>query len=157
MAAPPVRKRLWRLAAALGLALAATCAQAQQQEPTGPQPTLPVIKLSAGIHVIDAEVADTEQSQRTGLMFRRTMPENHGMLFVFSSPDVQCFWMHNTVMPLSIAFIAENGKVVNVDEMQAQTDTAHCSHRAIRYALEMNKGWFTAHGISEHSRIDGLP
>jgi uncharacterized membrane protein (UPF0127 family) len=127
------------------------------QEPTAAQGPLPQVQLSAGIHVIHAEVAKTEESRRTGLMFRDKLENNDGMLFVFEAPDVQCFWMHNTTLPLSIAFIADDGTVVNVDNMAPETDTTHCSKKPVRYALEMAQGWYHDHGISAGKKIDGLP
>jgi len=90
-------------------------------------------------------------------MHRQSLPGNGGMLFVFESPDLQCFWMRNTPLPLSIAFIADDGSIVNIADMAPQTDDAHCSARPVRYALEMSQGWFEAHGIQAGNRIDGLP
>jgi uncharacterized membrane protein (UPF0127 family) len=118
---------------------------------------LQVTQLSAGIHVIHAEVANTEETRRTGLMERRHLGTNAGMIFVFEDPDLQCFWMHNTPLPLSIAFIADDGTIVNIDDMKAETDDPHCSKKPVRYALEMDQGWFTAHGIASGTKIDGLP
>jgi uncharacterized membrane protein (UPF0127 family) len=118
---------------------------------------LPVTQLSAGIHVIHAEVANTEETRRTGLMGRQKLATNAGMIFVFEDPDLQCFWMHNTPLPLTIAFIADDGTIVNIDDMKAETDDPHCSRKPVRYALEMEQGWFTAHGIASGTKIDGLP
>jgi uncharacterized membrane protein (UPF0127 family) len=140
------------LAAAL---LTAPLASAQAQQ--GSQPTLPVTQLAAGIHVIHAEVANTETERERGLMFRKELPGNNGMLFVFDVPDQQCFWMHNTPLPLSIAFIADDGTIVNIEDMAAETDTSHCSRKPVRYALEMAQGWFANKGIKAGKKIDGLP
>ncbi|MBO1113081.1 DUF192 domain-containing protein [Bordetella petrii] len=142
------------LAALLGLPASAT---AQHAAPASPQSRLPVAELSAGIHIIHAEVASTEDTRRIGLMQRQSLPDNNGMLFVFELPDLQCFWMRNTLLPLSIAFIADDGAIVNIADMAPQTDDAHCSARPVRYALEMAQGWFAAHGIKEGNRINGLP
>ncbi|WP_231689468.1 DUF192 domain-containing protein [Achromobacter piechaudii] len=131
----------------------ATGAQAQ----TGPQPALPTTQLSAGIHIIRAEVADTDATRQAGLMFRKELPGNDGMLFVFERPDVQCFWMRNTLLPLSIAFIADDGMIVNIDDMAPQTEDPHCARKPVRYALEMAQGWFDEHGIKAGRKIDGLP
>lgn len=90
-------------------------------------------------------------------MFRKELPGNDGMLFVFEQPDVQCFWMRNTLLPLSIAFIADDGTIVNIEDMAPQTDDAHCSKKPVRYALEMAQGWYEAHGIKSGRKIDGLP
>ncbi|MCD0505154.1 DUF192 domain-containing protein [Bordetella petrii] len=128
-----------------------------QQAPAAPQSGLPVAELSAGIHIIRAEVASTEPTRRIGLMHRQNLPDNNGMLFIFEQPDLQCFWMRNTPLPLSIAFIADDGAIVNIADMAPQTDDAHCSARPVRYALEMAQGWFAAHGIQAGARIGGLP
>lgn len=140
------------LAAAL---LTAPLAAAHAQQ--GPQSSLPVTQLAAGIHVIHAEVANTETERERGLMFRKELPGNDGMLFVFDVPDQQCFWMHNTPLPLSIAFIADDGTIVNIEDMAAETDTSHCSRKPVRYALEMAQGWFANKGIKAGKKIDGLP
>jgi len=157
MSNPRVRfssRFLARPAAALLLA-AALPAGAQ---PAGqPQDKLPVSQLSAGIHVIHAEIANTEDERRQGLMYRTELPGNDGMLFVFEAPDVQCFWMRNTLLPLSIAFIADDGTVVNIEDMAPQTDDAHCARKPVRYALEMAQGWFAQHGVKAGNTIDGLP
>jgi uncharacterized protein len=123
---------------------------------TGPQ-KLPSMRLSAGIHNIQAEVAETPDQRATGLMFRREMGVNEGMLFVFEQPNVQCFWMKNTLLPLSIAFIAEDGKVVNLDDMKPQTEQSHCSSKPVRFVLEMNQGWFAKRGIKPGETISGPP
>jgi uncharacterized membrane protein (UPF0127 family) len=141
------------------LAVAAlVCAiPAQAQSPTAAQSGLPVVKLTAGIHVIRAELANTDSSRRTGLMFRKSLPDNDGMLFVFDAPEVQCFWMRNTPLPLSIAFIADDGAIVNIEDMAPQSDDTHCSTQPVRYALEMAQGWFDMRGVQAGQRITGLP
>nr|WP_082621961.1 DUF192 domain-containing protein [Bordetella sp. N] len=150
-----------RVLRGLLLTAVAACAvgagTAQAQEPTTAQETLRTVQLSAGIHVIHAEIANTDETRRRGLMFRKALEANDGMLFVFGDPDMQCFWMHNTPLPLSIAFIADDGTIVNVAEMAPETDDTHCSKKPVRYALEMSKGWFADHGISAGKKIDGLP
>lgn len=153
--APPPARSPARVAAAAALLGALACLPAARAQT--PQTGLPVTQLSAGIHVIRAEVADTEATRRVGLMHRQSLPGNGGMLFVFESPDLQCFWMRSTLLPLSIAFIADDGSIVNIADMAPQTDDAHCSARPVRYALEMSQGWFEAHGIQPGNRIDGLP
>ncbi len=144
-------------AAALAAAAFALPLPAGAQRQTGPQPTLPTTQLSAGIHIIRAEVADTDATRRDGLMFRRELPGNNGMLFVFEQPDVQCFWMRNTLLPLSIAFIADDGTIVNIEDMAPQTEDPHCAKKPVRYALEMSQGWFKQHGIAAGRKLDGLP
>jgi uncharacterized membrane protein (UPF0127 family) len=139
------------------LAGAAYTVPAHAEEPTAAQAKLPTTRLSVGIHVINAEIANTEEQRRTGLMFRPPLEGNDGMIFVFEDPDMQCFWMHNTPVPLSIAFIGADGEIVNVDEMAAETDTPHCSRKPVRYALEMAKGWFADHGVKAGKKMEGLP
>jgi uncharacterized membrane protein (UPF0127 family) len=143
--------------AAAALVLGMLPGLAAAQKPTGPQPVLPKIQLSAGIHVIQAEVARTDEARERGLMFRQSLDGNEGMLFVFDQPDQQCFWMRNTPLPLSIAFMADDGTVVNIADMAPQTDDAHCSRKAVRYALEMKQGWFADHGLTAGKKIEGLP
>ena len=124
---------------------------------TGPQPRLKTVPLTAGMHVIQAELAVTPEQQQIGMMFRRSMGTNEAMLFIETRPTVRCFWMRNTLIPLSIAFLADDGTVVNVAEMKPQSDESHCSARPVRYALEMNEGWFDKRGIKPGSRIRGGP
>jgi uncharacterized membrane protein (UPF0127 family) len=97
-----------------------------------PQTNLPRVKLSAGMHQIDAQVASGPNERQTGLMFRREMPQHEGMLFVFEEPTRQCFWMKNTLLPLAIAFVADDGRIVNIDEMAPQTLDSHCSNEPVR-------------------------
>jgi uncharacterized membrane protein (UPF0127 family) len=118
---------------------------------------LPTIELKTGIYRIQAELADTPKAREVGLMNRTSMPSNSGMLFVFEQKAGHCFWMNNTKIPLSIAFIADDGKIVNIEEMQAETTNNHCPKVAIRYALEMNKQWFSERVIVPGTIIRGLP
>ena len=119
--------------------------------------SLPTIELKTGIYRIQAEVADTPERRQVGLMNRTSMPVNSGMLFIFEEKAGHCFWMFNTKIPLSIAFIADDGKIVNIEEMQAGTTNNHCPKAAVRYALEMNKQWFSERVIGPGSVIGGLP
>ena len=139
------------LAAVLALAAAST-AWAQ----SGPQ-KLPSIKLSAGIHVINAELASTPEQREIGLMFRPAMAANEGMLFVFDRAGQQCFWMKNTLIPLSAAFVADDGSIVNVEAMKPQTLDGHCSTQPVRFVLEMNEGWFAKRGIKPGAKLRGMP
>jgi uncharacterized protein len=118
---------------------------------------LPAIRLNAGIHNIQAEVARTPEQRAIGLMHRPSMPPNDGMLFIFERAEPQCFWMKNTLLPLSIAFLADDGTVVNLEDMKPQTLDGHCSARPVRYVLEMNVGWFAKRGIKPGSKIAGGP
>ena len=122
------------------------------------QPThFPVISLNAGIHVIRAEVAASDADRQQGLMFREKMGPNEGMVFLFEGPASVCMWMKNTLIPLSVAFLDENGKIVNIEDMQPQTTDSHCAKKPIRYALEMNQGWFRQKNLKPGSSIEGLP
>ena len=142
------------LATLLSLVLA-WCPLAQAQ--SGPQPRLRTIDLTAGIHVIKTELAITPEQQQTGMMFRREMGTSDGMLFVNDEPGVRCFWMRNTLVPLTIAFIADDGTIVNLADMDAQSEQSHCSARPVRYALEMNRGWFAKRGLKAGVRLQGKP
>jgi uncharacterized protein len=133
--------------------LAPACAIAQ----TGPQPALPTVRLNAGMHLIQAEVATDPKERAAGLMYRTEMPANAGMLFAFEQPSVHCFWMQNTPLPLSIAFLADDGTVVNIADMKPRTTDSHCSEKPVRFALEMNQGWFAKRGIKAGARIQGPP
>ena len=133
--------------------LAALPARAQ----TGPQPRLPSIDLSAGIYLIKTELAISMEQQATGMMFRKEMGTNDGMLFVNEDSSVRCFWMRNTLVPLTIAFIADDGTIVNLADMDAQSDKSHCSAKPVRYALEMNRGWFAKRGIKAGAKLQGKP
>jgi uncharacterized membrane protein (UPF0127 family) len=117
---------------------------------------LPTLKLSAGIHLITAEVANTYQTRALGLMYRKSLGANEGMLFVFPDVSVHCMWMKNTYVPLSVAFIDEQGTIVSIHDMQPQTETSHCAARPARFALEMNQGWFAQKGIKPGARLGGL-
>ena len=126
---------------------------AQAQEPQ----QLPTTTLQAGMHNIVAMVARTPEQRATGLMYRREMATHEGMLFVFEEPATQCFWMKNTLIPLSAAFVADDGTVVNIADMQPQTLNSHCSTRPVRYVLEMNQGWFARRGVGPGFKLTGGP
>jgi uncharacterized protein len=135
------------------LAASSFCALAQE----GPQLTLQRIKISAGMHQIDTQLAMTPQERQIGLMNRPNMPAHEGMLFVFDEPTRQCFWMKNTLLPLTAAFVADDGTIVNLEDMKPQTLDAHCSTKPVRYVLEMNQGWFVKRGIKAGSKLSGVP
>ena len=123
-----------------------------------PQPQkLPTISLSAGMHLIQAMVAQSPEERGTGLMFRREMGTNEGMLFVFEQPATQCFWMKNTLLPLSAAFVRDDGTIVNIEDMKPQTTDGHCSKEPVRYVLEMHQGWFAKRGFKGGSKLSGAP
>ena len=114
------------------------------------------ISLNAGIHVIRAEVVNTMASRSQGLMFRKSLGPNQGMLFVFDVSERHCMWMKNTLIPLSVAFIDEQGVILNVEDMKPQTEDTHCARGAARYALEMTEGWFSKRGLKPGLRLGGM-
>jgi uncharacterized protein len=118
---------------------------------------LPVAQLNAGMYLIRAEVAADFTSRAQGLMYRKQLPSNAGMLFVFDQPGEQCMWMKNTLIPLSVAFMDDAGTIINIEDMAPQTEDSHCARRPARYALEMNGGWFAARGIKPGTRLGGIP
>jgi uncharacterized membrane protein (UPF0127 family) len=138
-------------ALALGLAVIAAAAQ------DAAQARLERITLHAGMHNIQAEVARSAAQTQTGLMFRKEMAAHEGMLFVFDQPALRCFWMKNTLLPLSIAFIADDGRIVNIADMQPQSEQSHCAREPVRYALEMNQGWFAKRAIQPGFKLKGAP
>lgn len=115
-----------------------------------------LVDLSIGMYRIQAEVAATESDRQTGLMNRKSMPMQAGMLFVFERSAQYCFWMKNTQLPLSIAFIDEGGRIINIADMQPNTEESHCPSKPIRYALEMNQGWFRNHGAVAGTVVNGI-
>lgn len=122
-----------------------------------PQLDLPKITLKAGMHLIQAQVASTPEQRATGLMFRAEMPANEGMLFVFEEPAGQCFWMKNTLLPLTAAFVADDGTIVNLADMKPKSLDSHCSAKPVRYVLEMHQGWFAKRGLQAGTRLGGPP
>lgn len=150
----PSPSRSLRAAAIVAVALC-TGALAQAQE--GPQLGLQRVDISAGMHRIDAQVAVSPQERQTGLMHRKDMPQQEGMLFVFEQPAVQCFWMKNTLLPLTAAFVADDGTIVNLVDMKPQSLDSHCSAKPVRYVLEMNQGWFAKRGLKAGFRLKGTP
>lgn len=120
------------------------------------QNAMPVMELTAGFHRIEAEVAATDQNRQVGLMNRKSMPQQRGMLFVFTQNNTHCMWMRNTLLPLSVAFLNEQGVIINIEDMQPQTENNHCAKVPARYALEMNLGWFAQRGIKPGSKVGGI-
>ncbi|MDR2881532.1 MAG: DUF192 domain-containing protein [Azoarcus sp.] len=105
---------------------------------------------------IDVEVAADEKTRQLGLMYRSSLPPDQGMLFVYSSSIRLCMWMKNTLIPLSVAFLDEEGRILNIEDMTPLSEESHCSSRPARYALEMNQGWFAKHGVKAGDRIEGV-
>jgi len=117
---------------------------------------LPVVQLSAGMHLIRAEVAADNPSRGRGLMHRKSLGANAGMLFVFDQAAIHCMWMKNTYVPLSVAFLDEHGTIVNIADMQPHSEQSHCATRPSVYALEMAQGWFAQRGIKPGAKLGGL-
>ena len=147
--------RMKTLSSRLLCLLALVTATAWAQE--SPQLQLPRVTLSAGMHLINAQVAATPQQHAVGLMFRKEMPVNEGMLFAFEQASEQCFWMKNTLLPLTAAFVADDGTIVNLADMQPQSLVSHCSTKPVRFVLEMNKGWFDKRGLKAGAKLSGPP
>ena len=120
------------------------------------QGAMPLMELSAGFHRIEAEVAATDRDRQVGLMNRREMPPQRGMLFVFDHENTHCMWMRNTLLPLSVAFIDAWGVIINIEDMKPQTENNHCAKVPARYALEMNVGWFAQRGIKPGTKLGGI-
>lgn len=139
----------------IALSLAIACLIPPLSAPA--QQKFRTIPLTAGMYVIQAEVAATESEREQGLMYREKLGPNEGMVFLFEAPAHVCMWMKNTLIPLSVAFIDESGKIVNIENMRPQTTNSHCAKKPIRYALEMNQGWFKEKNIKPGSVIQGLP
>jgi len=114
------------------------------------------IELSAGLHRIEAEVASNAATRAEGLMHRREMASNRGMLFVFEQRGRHCMWMRNTLIPLSVAFLDDGGAILNVEDMTPLTETSHCAAAPARYALEMNAGWFAQRRLGPGTRVSGI-
>ena len=121
----------------------------------GPQLDLPRVKLTAGMHLINAQVAGAPVERQIGLMHRKNMPLGEGMLFIFEQPSMQCFWMRNTLLPLTAAFVEDDGTITNLVDMKPQTEDSHCSTKPVRYVLEMNQGWFAKKGIKAGFKLGG--
>lgn len=113
--------------------------------------------LTIGLYKIDAEVADDEPERMQGLMHRRTMAPQAGMLFIFEKAQSLCMWMRNTYLPLSVAFLDASGTVINIEDMLPLTEDSHCAGAPALYALEMNKGWFAAKNIGPGAKVVGIP
>jgi uncharacterized membrane protein (UPF0127 family) len=147
-----VMKRLFT-----GCVLAAALLGATASAQNSPQTNLPHTFLSAGFYQIDAQVAQTQEQHAVGLMFRTSMPPHEGMLFVFPAPSRQCFWMKNTNIALTAAFVDDDGTITNLEDMKPQTTDSHCSIRPVRFVLEMNQGWFAKKNIGAGFKLNGKP
>jgi uncharacterized protein len=125
-------------------------------QPSAAQQSLPTTELTINGHRVTAEVATTVATRAVGLMRRFSLQPDHGMLFVFVAPQPLAFWMKDTYIPLSIAFIGADGRILNIEDMAPQTESTHDSRGPAIFALEMKKGWFAQFGIAAGDRVDGL-
>ncbi len=139
----------------IALLLTAALLGCQQTTPTesSNNPTKPLIQAVGPIAQLQLEWADSPQKQQIGLMNRAQLPENSGMVFVFQQVKAHCFWMKNTLIPLDIGFIDAQGRLVQIESMQAQTTDAHCPKQDVAYALEVNQGWFKQHQVKVGTQI----
>jgi uncharacterized membrane protein (UPF0127 family) len=138
------RLKAFLLAALFCVSAAAACAE------------LPQITLSVGSHKLTAEVASDDAQRSLGLMHRRMLPENRGMLFVFSDVALHGMWMKNTYLPLSVAFLDRDGAIINILDMEPHVEKTHSATRPAKYALEMNQGWFKKRGVKAGDKVEGL-
>ena len=120
-----------------------------------PQTNLQRTTLNAGMHLLQVQLAQDFEQRQIGLMWRKEMPQNEGMLFVFEQAAVQCFWMRNTLLPLTAAFVADDGTIVNLVDMKPMKDDSHCSKKPVRFVLEMNQGWFAKRNIQAGFKLTG--
>lgn len=120
-----------------------------------PQMGLERTQLMAGMHRLDVQLAQTQEQRQIGLMWRKDMPQHEGMLFVFEQPSTQCFWMRNTLIPLTAAFLEDDGTIVNLADMKPLNDDSHCSTKPVRLVLEMNQGWFAKRQIKPGYKLGG--
>ena len=141
----------------VGCTVLAAAAQAQLAAAGQPQMNLPRTTLMAGMYRIDAQVASTNAQRQIGLMHRQEMPQHEGMLFVFEQPAVQCFWMKNTLIPLTAAFVTDAGTIANLADMKPLDESSHCSAEPVRYVLEMNQGWFEQRHLKAGAKLRGKP
>lgn len=135
------------------VSLLLACAHGMATETTAAQR----LSLKIGQTPLKVEFASTEEQRTKGLMFRKRLEKNSGMLFDFGAPARVCMWMKNTYIPLSVAFIDQDGVIVNVEDMKPLTTDSHCSNGWVRYAVEVNQGWFAARKIGPGHKVEGLP
>jgi len=120
------------------------------------QAGLPLVELGAGMYRIEAELAHTDEARQIGLMNRPAMPVHRGMIFVFAHDARHCMWMKNTLIPLSVAFLDRDGRILNIEQMQPQSEDSHCATGPARFALEMNRDWFAERHIAAGAQIRGV-
>lgn len=148
---PSLPQKLCRLALFVGGAFLAATVFAQNTPNR-----FKTVELGFGLYRIDAEVADNDSTRQTGLMNRPQMGNQQGMVFVFEQRQRHCMWMRNTLIPLSVAFMDDDGKIINIEDMAPRTEQDHCALRPARFALEMNQGWFKTHAVKPGDTIRGV-
>jgi len=139
------------------LAFFLACAAAREPAPSAAQPTLPTVTLTVGVRPVVAEVADEDAERTAGLMYRTALGRDQGMLFVYPTEGPRSFWMRNTLIPLSIAYLDKEGQIVRIADMKPKDETPIPSGKPALYALEMEQGWFVSHGVTEGMTVRGLP
>ncbi|MHA7879841.1 MAG: DUF192 domain-containing protein [Saccharospirillum sp.] len=132
-------KHVWMLCFTLSLLLAGI-AQAQSID-------WRQVPLQVDEYELTADIAATAQERGQGLMYRETLSDDEGMLFIFERPDRHCFWMRNTLIPLSIAFLDAQGRILQINDMEPESEQLHCATRPASFALEVNQGWFAERDI----------
>lgn len=159
----------WRCAGAVSIAVAVAVALPARATSPGAPPAaagstatpatrpLPRIALQLGGRRVIAEIAADDATRARGLMFREHLAPDHGMLFIYPEAMPMCFWMKNTSLPLSIAFIDSRGDIINLADMRPQSLESHCSLAPALYALEIEQGWFARHGVRSGDHVGGLP
>lgn len=151
-----VRQVSLKLALKHGMALSLSAFVALAANAQGvPQTQLARTTLNAGMHLLQVQLAQDFEQRQIGLMWRKEMPQNEGMLFIFEQAGVQCFWMRNTLLPLTAAFVADDGTIVNLADMKPMNDNSHCSQKPVRFVLEMNQGWFAKRNIQAGFKLSG--
>lgn len=154
---PASRTHAYRAAIclAMGLMLGASPVLSQSPQTSGPQLGLARTQMTAGMHRLEVQLAQTPEQRQIGLMWRKDMPTHEGMLFVFEQASTQCFWMRNTLISLTAAFLDDDGTIVNLADMQPQSEDSHCSAKPVRFVLEMNQGWFAKRQIRPGYKLGG--
>jgi uncharacterized membrane protein (UPF0127 family) len=146
---PPFRALLAATMAALALAAPPALGQAKA--------ALPVTGIKVGGHALRVEIVSTPERRAKGLMFREKLAKNDGMLFIFDEPGYHAMWMMNTLIPLSVAFVDGEGRILNIQDMEPKTLDSHAAAGPARYAIETNQGWFAERGIKAGEKVTGLP
>ena len=142
--------------AALGIDLVSTGGTSKTLKEAGLE-VRDVADLTGFPEMMDGRVKTLHPKVHGGLLYRRDLATHEGMLFVFDDAMPQCFWMRNTPTPLSIAFVADDGKIVNIDDMKPFDESSHCSAAPVRFVLEMTQGWFAKRGIKAGFQLAGPP